>query len=79
MGLFGRFERSAPATVTDFVEDSDGTAPEVVDAEKGTVGVQENSGAPLPQHHVHPDAEKAVVRKLDWRLPPLVSVLCTRV
>ena len=76
MGFFGRFGRVAPATTTDYVEESDGKAPEI-DAEKNAVDFQENINPPAHRHHVHSDAEKAVVRKLDWRLPPLVGVLCT--
>ena len=74
MGILGRFERSAPPTATDFVEPN-GNVPGT-DAEKATTGIQEDVNAPTPQQHVLPDAERAVVRKLDWRIPPLLAVLC---
>jgi hypothetical protein len=28
------------------------------------------------QPHIDPEIEKRVVRKLDWRVPPLVASLC---
>ena len=75
MGLLKKFERTAPATVTDHVEESDGIT-SMVDAEKAVAGIPGDTNAPEHQHHVHPDAERAVVRKMDWRIPPLVGALC---
>ena len=76
MGLFGKLERPAPPTATDFVE-SDGNPPGI-DVEKATTGIQEDANVPVHQHHVHPDAERAVVCKMDWRIPPLLGFLCMR-
>lgn len=74
MSLLKKFERGALATTTDLIEKPDGIT-SVVDAEKAAAAIQEDVNAP-GHHHVHPDAEKAVVRKMDWRIPPLVSALC---
>ena len=74
MGVFSKLERHPPATKTDFVEDSS-EKPTPADVEKvGEAGLVEDSAR--PSHHVHPEAERAVVRKLDWRVPPLVAALC---
>lgn len=75
MGLLKKFERKAPATIPDRVEDSDGIT-SMVDAEKAVADTQGDIDAPEQQHHLDPDAERAVVRKMDWRIPPLVGALC---
>lgn len=75
MGLLKKFERIAPATITDPIEESDGIT-SMVDAEKAITRIQGDTDAPERQHHVHPDAERSVVRKMDWRIPPLVGALC---
>ena len=71
MGLFSK----PPATVTDPVEDSD-SSPTRIDSEKAAIDLQEDINAQPVHHHVHPEAERALVRKLDWRVPPLVAALC---
>jgi hypothetical protein len=71
MGLFSRVD--APATVTDYVEPQNGAS---IDPEKAT-GIQVENGNTTPQqHHVHPDAERILVRKLDTRVTTLVAALC---
>ena len=76
MGVFGRFEHPAPLTATDVVESDENVSG--IDAEKATTGIREDSNVPVRQHHFHPDAERAVVRKMDWRIPPLLGFLCMR-
>jgi hypothetical protein len=43
-------------------------ANEDVQLESTTVGAQ--------AHHIDPELERRVVRKLDWHVPPLVAFLC---
>jgi len=75
MGLLNKFARDPPATTTDYVEDDTGTASRDIEKSTGAARVETATG-PHP-HHVYPEAEKRVVRKLDWRVPTLVSALCT--
>lgn len=74
MGFLERFERPAPATTIEGVEE----APEitVIDEEKAHGELHENGTPTTSSHHVNPEIEKAVVRKLDWRVPPLLGALC---
>ena len=44
---------------------------------KGHDTLRESAVTQLSSHHVNPEIEKAVVRKLDWRVPPLLGALCT--
>ena len=74
MGLFSKLGRDPPPTTTDYVEKQNGGR--LSDTEKGVEGAQVEDTAQPHRHHVHPDAERAVVRKLDWRVPPLVMSLC---
>lgn len=75
MGFLKKFVRDPPATTTDYVQDGNETV--LRDIEKSTAGTEVRT-ATLPHYqHVHPEAEKRVVRKLDWRVPTLVSALCT--
>ncbi|MCJ1399258.1 hypothetical protein MMC11_002460 [Xylographa trunciseda] len=73
MGLLSKFERDPPATTTDYVDEAVPSPP--VDVEKARGEVQEEGSALAHHHHVDPEAEKRVVRKLDWRVTPLVSAL----
>ena len=74
MGLLSKFERQPPATTTDYVEEAVASSP--VDVEKAHVEMQDEGNAVVHHHHIDPEAEKRVVRKLDWRVTPLVSALC---
>ncbi|MCJ1316452.1 hypothetical protein MMC15_001773 [Xylographa vitiligo] len=73
MGLLSKFERQPPATTTDYVEEAVASSP--VDVEKAHVEMQDEGNAVVHHHHIDPEAEKRVVRKLDWRVTPLVSAL----
>lgn len=42
--------------------------------EKGQI--VEADGGMQSYRHAHLDSERAVVRKLDWRIPTLLAVLC---
>ena len=66
MGFF----RSVPVTVTDCVEKDQG------DINKAEGVLQENATHPAQHDRVDPDAEKAVVHKLDWRVVTLLYVMC---
>ena len=73
MGLFSGVVKDAPPTATDPVEDS------ASDPEKAPIPVQQEDAAPHTpaHHHVSPEVEKRVVRKLDLRFTSLVGFLCT--
>ena len=75
MGLLDRFARPAPATATDPVEDvgKDGSES---DPEKAGHGLQVDMAITPHNPHIDPEIEKSVVRKLDWKVTPLVTVLC---
>ena len=68
MGLFNKIKKSPPPTATDLVEDDK-------DVEKTTEYVHGEEGLQQPHHHVHPDIEKRVIRKMDLRVVALVSAL----
>lgn len=72
MGIFS--VKPVRPTATDIQED-DGALAFSTDSEKvGTATPVE--GGNTAQHIANPELEKRVVRKLDWHVPPLVSVLC---
>lgn len=75
MGFLNKLAPDAPPTTTDYVEDGTGTASR--DVEKSTGEARATTTVGPHHHHVYPEAEKRVVRKLDWRVPTLVSALCT--
>ena len=75
MGLPGRLGGDPPTTSTDYVEGDGNISP--VDAEKVDVGARENSVGEEHYPHIHLEAERAVVHKIDLRVIPLVSGLCT--
>lgn len=74
MDFSSKRESTAPDTVTDYIEDAPTAI--AIDEEKGHSEPHEDTAAPVASHHVDPAIEKAVVRKLDWRLPPLLGALC---
>lgn len=78
MSFFSKRERerkrTVPATATGSIEDA--PTPIAIDEEKGHSELHEDPAAPAASQHVDPAIEKAVVRKLDWRLPPLLGALC---
>lgn len=74
MGLLGRLGRDPPPTTTDYVEGDGHISP--IDVEKVDAGARENGVGEELHAHIHLEAERAVVRKMDLRVVPLVSVLC---
>lgn len=62
------------------VDQSDASTPSAQpssDPEKTTKHVQVESAASGPRAQgIDPAVERRVVRKLDWRVPPLVAFLC---
>lgn len=76
MGLFSKPGSAvSPPTTIDYAEEQTG-GHYASDAEKVIEGSQVENSVQSPNHHINPEAEKAVVRKLDWRVPPLVVALC---
>ncbi|KAI4202701.1 MAG: hypothetical protein LQ350_002367 [Teloschistes chrysophthalmus] len=71
MGFWQKVEHPAPPTTTDYVEDDRKVAPNG-DAEKMGRGLDVESNGIQP-HHVHPDLERRVVRKMDLRVVPLAG------
>ncbi|KAL8707525.1 MAG: hypothetical protein Q9220_007467 [cf. Caloplaca sp. 1 TL-2023] len=71
MKLFEKAARPAPPTATDHV--TKGSSSEDLEKPAHGFGVEVNGGQEL--HHVHPEVEKRVIRKLDFRVVPLVSAL----
>lgn len=74
MGFLGKFQRAPPPTSTDPVEDQTTSLP--LDLEKTDVqGNEIESTIQSHEHHVLPDIERRVVRKMDFRIVPLVTSL----
>ena len=74
MGLLGKYQRAPPATKTDPVRDQTTSLP--LDLEKSHVqGNEVESTTPSHEPHVLPSIEKNVVRKMDFRIVPLVTAL----
>ena len=71
MGILGKIGHDEPPTVTDYPGHHDIST---IDAEKAEAGVLEDGV--VHEHHVNTEAERAVVRKMDMRVVPLVSLLC---
>lgn len=71
MGFFGKSEPS---------EDDIQIAPPVQDAEKRDFSQEENGRRIQPlavtATSIDPELERRVLRKLDWRVPPLTGFLC---
>lgn len=74
MGFPGKHQRAPPATSTDPIKDQTTSLP--LDLEKSHVrGNEVESTIPPHEHHVLPDTEKKVIRKMDLRIVPLVTAL----
>lgn len=74
MGIFSR--KAPPPTTVDMGDATDPSNHPVVDPEKVDKDVQLENNI-LPAHsRIDPEAERRVVRKLDWHVPPLVAFLC---
>ena len=73
MGFPSKFARTPPPPATDFVEDE--KASQGLDPEK--LGAQSELEAATQPHqrHVVPEIERRVIRKMDFRIVPLVSAL----
>ncbi|KAI4173323.1 MAG: hypothetical protein LQ343_003034 [Gyalolechia ehrenbergii] len=77
MDLWKKIERPAPPTTTDYVEDEKpGSSVADVEQNSQSLGIGINSDGQQP-HHVHPDIEKRVVRKLDYRISLLFWIART--
>ncbi|KAI9810332.1 MAG: hypothetical protein M1827_006299 [Pycnora praestabilis] len=79
MGFFSKLQHDPPPTTTDYVERLE-ESPLGIDVEKNVKEVQlddagKNRAGQSQQHHVDPEAERRVVRRLDWRVPPLVGAM----
>lgn len=74
MGFWQKVEHPAPPTTTDYVEEDRKVARDEHE-EKNGLGLDVESNE-CQAHHVHPDLERRVVRKMDLRVVPLVSALC---
>ena len=73
MRIWSKVERSAPPTATDLADEKRASSFQS-DPEKSTHGLSDQE---VPHsHHVDPDLEKRVIRKMDWRVVPLVAALC---
>lgn len=73
MGFLSRFARAPPPTATEFVE-ADNGKPQI--AEKAGLHDEElASTTHTHQRHVVPEIERRVVRKMDFRIVPLVTAL----
>lgn len=74
MGFLSKFQRAPPPTSTDPMKDQTTSLP--LDLEKSHVqGDEVESTIPSHEHHVLPDIERIVVRKMDFRIVPLVTSL----
>ena len=74
MSFLSRFARAPPPTATDFVEEDKGNAQ--LDTEKAGLHDEElDSTTHTHQRHVVPEIERRVIRKMDFRIVPLVTAL----
>ena len=74
MAFFRKFQTALPPTSTDAVTDP--TTSPVLDPEKSEVqGKEIEAIVQAREHHVHPEMERKVVRKMDFRIIPLVTAL----
>ena len=75
MGLFRKLTRVPPPTATDVVQD-ESQIPSAVDLEKHRNDLSTIETMPQTQNEaVLPAVEKRVVRKMDFRIVPLVTAL----
>lgn len=74
MGFLAKVQRTPPPTSTDPVKDQTTSSP--LDLEKTHVrGNEVESSVQSHEPHVLPDTEREVVRKMDFRIVPLVTAL----
>lgn len=74
MGILGKYQRAPPPTSTDPVKDQTTSLP--LDLEKSHVqGNEVESAVQSDERHVLPNSERKVVRKMDFRIVPLVTAL----
>ena len=71
MRLLSRFEKQPPPTATDLLADE--KAAPLDDIEKKANEI--DTGAASNERHVVPHIERRVVRKMDFRIVPLVTAL----
>jgi hypothetical protein len=75
MGILSR--KAPPPTTVDLGDAIHSSTQASEDPEKGDKEVQlENNTTGVHTHHIDPELERRVVRKLDWHVPPLVAFLC---
>ncbi|KAK4697800.1 hypothetical protein P7C71_g329, partial [Lecanoromycetidae sp. Uapishka_2] len=74
MGLLSKFSRNPPPTATDLVADEKASPTPASDKEAAH-GEELDSFSEINQHHVVPDIERRVVRKMDMRIVSLVTAL----
>ena len=75
MGLFSRFNSTAPPTAINVIEDN-AHIPSALDLEKHHTGTSTLETVPGTQNqNGRPDVEKRVIRKMDFRIVPLVTAL----
>ena len=75
MGFFNKVSRVPPPTTTDLVQDEKAPSPSPLDLEKKADEVEAATYQSPNHHHVLPHIEKRVVRKMDFRIVPLVTAL----
>lgn len=74
MAFLGKLQRVPPPTSTDLVKDEVTSSP--LDLEKSNVrGSEVETTVQSHVHHVLPHTERKVVRKMDFRIVPLVTAL----
>ena len=75
MGILSR--KAPPPTAVDLGDATHPSAQASGDPEKSNKEVQlESNMTGARAHHIDPELERRVVRKLDWHVPPLVAFLC---
>ena len=74
MAFFRKFQTSLPPRSTDAATDP--TIPTVLDPEKSEVqGKEIEAIVQAREHRVLPNTERKVIRKMDFRIVPLVTAL----
>ena len=73
MKAFSRMSKKPPSTATDFVSPEKGSPPG--DPEKKGSELELATSFRERRHHVVPEIERRVVRKMDFRIVPLVTAL----
>lgn len=75
MNIQHRLGHVPPPTVIDHIEDEEKHLPKDDDLDRGQASHVENS-IQRSYPGINRDAERAVIRKLDLRVPTLLGVLC---